>query len=322
MSKDTRQRLINIIINHHFSSAGKKLQVGKIADEAGITRQAFHRYYGDLLGYIKGDKSVGELLPSRDQESVSDLLIGSRSRVVELENELSDIKEKHSTELKKILDKHITSLMNNDITLFETDDTRITLEKQTTLIQNYSEQIASLKAQVTKSKIISTNESMSSTIGSRVVLDPKLESAMASYKKDNNYNTYLDSKDKEIAKLLTKINSFTNEKINLIIFIDKHLCDLSNFLKMLPPSKSPEIVLRAPIFTAVELRNLIRKITAPLRISVFIPDFISAAEANAQRAFRSANLPAEEIKLSEKADHIYLTKGIESVVYLSAKNGK
>ncbi|VVM87569.1 hypothetical protein PS619_02643 [Pseudomonas fluorescens] len=322
MSKDTRQRLINIIINHHFSSAGKRLQVGKIADEASITRQAFHRYYGDLLGYIKGDKPVGELLPGGDQESVSDLLIGSRSRVVELENELSAIKERHSTELKTILDKHTTSLMNNDITLLETDDTRITLEKQTTLIQNYSEQILSLKAQITKSKIISTNESMSSTIGSRVVLNPKLDSAMASYKKDNNYNNYLDSKDKEISKLLTKINNFTDEKINLIIFIDKHLCGLSNFLEMLPPSRSPEIVLRAPIFTAIELRNLIRKITAPLRISVFIPDFTSAAEASAQRAFRSANLPTEEIKLSEKADHIYLTKGIESVVYLSAKNGK
>jgi|LNAP01.1.fsa_nt_gb hypothetical protein len=322
MSNDTRQRLINIIINHHFSSDGKKLQVGKIADEAGITRQAFHRYYGDLLGYIKGDKAVGELLPDSNQESVSDLLIKSKSHVIALENELFAIKESHNTELKKVLDKHITSLMNNDISLFETDDIRVTLEKQTTLIQNYSEQIASLKAQITKSKIISTNESMSSTIGSRVVLDPKLESAMASYIKDNNYDAYLDSKDKEIAKLLTKINSFTDKKINLIIFIDKHLCGLSNFLEMLPPSRSPEIVLRAPIFTAIELRNLISNITAPLRISVFIPDFTSTAEANAQRTFRSANLPIEEIKLSEKADHIYLTKGIDSVVYLSAKNGK
>jgi hypothetical protein len=322
MSNDTRQRLINIIINHHFSSEGKKLQVGKIADEAGITRQAFHRYYGDLLGYIKGDKPVGDLLPGSDQKSISDLLIESKIRVIALENELFAIKERHNSELKKAIDKHVTSLMNNDITLFETDDVRITLEKQTTLIQNYSEQIANLKAQITKSKIISTNESMSSTIGSRVVLDPKLESAMASYKKDNNYAAYLDSKDKEIAKLLTKINSFTDNKINLIIFIDKHLCDLSNFLEMLPSPRSPEIVLRAPIFTAIELRNLIRKITAPLRISVLIPDFTSTAEASAQRTFRSANLPIEEIKLSEKADHIYLTKGIESVVYLSAKNGK
>ncbi|MGO4003431.1 hypothetical protein ABVN23_20370 [Pseudomonas fluorescens] len=322
MSNDTRQRLINIIINHHFSPDGKKLQVGKIADEAGVTRQAFHRYYGDLLGYVKGDKAAGELLPDSNQESVSDLLIKSKNHVIALENELSAIKESHNTELKKVLDKHITSLMNNDITLLETDDIRITLEKQTTLIQNYSEQIASLKAQITKSKIISTNESMSSTTGSRVVLDPKLESAMASYIKDSNYDAYLDSKDKEIAKLLTKINSFTDKKINLIIFIDKHLCGLSNFLEMLPPSRSPEIVLRAPIFTAIELRNLISKITAPLRISVFIPDFTSTAEANAQRTFRSANLPIEEIKLSEKADHIYLTKGIDSVVYLSAKNGK
>ncbi|WP_426181112.1 hypothetical protein [Pseudomonas sp. TWRC1-2] len=322
MINDTRQRLINVIIHHHFSSTGKKLKVGKIADEAGITRQAFHRYYGDLLGYIKGEKPVGELLPSSNQESVSDLLIESQSRVVALENELSAIKDRHNTELKKTLDKHITSLMNNDITLFETDDIRITLEKQTTLIQNYSEQIVSLKAQITKSKIMSTNESMSSTIGSRVVLDPKLESAMASYKQDRDYNAYLDSKDKEIARLLTKVNSFTDNKNKLIIFIDKHLCDLSNFLEMLPPSKSSEIVLRAPIFTAIELRNLISKVTAPIRISVFIPDFISVAEANAQRAFRSTNLPIEEIKLSEKADHIYLTKGIDSVVYFCAKNGK
>lgn len=322
MSTDTRQRLINIIIDSYYSAEGKKLQVGKVADEAGITRQAFHRYYSDLLGYIKKEKPIDELLPGTNQDSVKKLLVQCQSRVETLEQELLVAEDRHKNELRKALDKHITSLMNNDITLFDTDEVRVALEKQTTLIQHYVAQINELKAQLTKNKISISNQKLSSTRGSRISFEPTLKPAMASYRKDNSHNNYLEIKSKEIAKQLIKVNSFTARGTKLIIFIDNYLCEFTSFLETLPPPTTTEIVFRLPIFTAIELKNLIRNITSPFHISVHIPACTSIAEANAQRKFRSSDVPFEELKLAEKADHIYLIKGIDSVVYFDVQNGK
>lgn len=322
MSTETRQRLIKIIVDSHYRAAGKKLKVGQIADEAGITRQALHRYYGDLVEYIKGDKDVGELLSGHEPDSVNNLLILAQERVIQLEKELSTIEQKHQLKLDSALNKYTTSLMNNDITLFETDSIRTTLEKQTTLISHYVSQIDQLKVQLTKASVSSVNMQLSTTRGSRVTYDPTLKSAFASYKKDGDYRLYLASKKAEIIKQLSKVNEFTAPNMHVIIFIDKYLYDFSSFLDWLPYSDSNEIVIRLPIFDSNELKLYLKKITIPTTISIYIPECVSHAEATAQRKFRAATVPTEEISHAEKSDHLYLFKGIDQITYFSAQSGK
>jgi hypothetical protein len=80
-------------------------------------------------------------------------------------------------EMLRALDRHITSLMSNDITLFETDSVRVTLEKQTTLIDHLTKQLNQTKAELTKAKVNVANQRLAGTPGLRIVYEPNLDSS-------------------------------------------------------------------------------------------------------------------------------------------------
>ncbi|MBD8122886.1 hypothetical protein IFT62_16860 [Pseudomonas lutea] len=315
----TRQKLIEIIIDIYFSRGGA-LQVGKVASEAGITRQAFHRYYGDLLGYIKGEKDVNALLPKSAPNSVSGLLQVTQERANQLEKALAEVERRHKAELSAALDRHITSLMNNDITLFETDSVRVTLDKQTTLIDHLTQQLNQAKAELTKAKVNVTNQRLAVTPGLRIVYQPNLAPAFTAYKKSADYKVYLGEKSKEIAKLIEKVNSHENSPTQLIIFMERYICDFDDFLNQLPAPRMTQIVIRLPVFSSLEIKNHVRKIKNAA-ISIHVPECSSVAEAVAQRAFRAKTTPAEELSAAEKADHVHLFKGLAQVVHFNSTSG-
>lgn len=314
-SNPTRQKLIEIIVDTYFSRGGA-LQVGKVAEEAGITRQAFHRYYGDLLGYIKGEKDVNALLPKSAPDSVSGLLQVTQQRASELEMRLAETEKKQKAELSAALDRHITSLMNNDITLFETDSVRVTLDKQTTYISHLVAQLDQVKAELTKAKLNTINQKLVGTPGSRIVYEPNLKPAFTAYKKNGVYKAYLGDKSKEIAKVIEKVNQHENTSTPLIIFVDRYISNFEDFLGQLPAPRTTEIVIRLPVFSAMEIKNLIRKIKKT-SISIHVPECPSVAETVAQRKFRASSAPAEELLAAEKADHVHLFKGVDQVVHFS-----
>lgn len=311
----TRQKIIEIIIDIHFNR-GDTLRVGKVAEEAGITRQAFHRYYSDLISYIKGDSEVGDLLPTFAPDSINQLLQISQAKVSELENKLAQSEDRHKAQLKSTLDRYITSLMNNDITLFETDSVRITLDKQTTYISHLIAQLDQVKAELTKAKLNSVNGDLMGTPGARIVFQPNLNPAFKAYQKDGNYKTYLGTKSKEIAKVINQVNQHETTYTQLIIFADRFISSFEDFLKQLPEPRSDEIVIRLPVFSSMELKNQLRKVNKTA-ISIYVPECASVAETAAQRKFRSNTVPAEEILAAQKADHIHLFKGIDRVVHFN-----
>ncbi|WP_324727308.1 hypothetical protein [Pseudomonas chlororaphis] len=311
----TRQKLIEIIVDAHFSR-DCVLKVAKVAEKAGITRQAFHRYYGDLLGYIKGEKDVNDLLPTSAPDSVSRLLQTTQQRASELEAKLAEKEQRHKTELTAALDRHITSLMNNDITLFETDSVRVTLDKQTTYIGYLIAQLDQVKAELTKAKLNAINQELVGTPGFRIVFQPNLMPAFTAYKKDGNYKTYLGEKSKEIAKVIKKVNQHENPSTRLIIFVDRFISNFEDFLGQLPAPRATEIVVRLPVFSSMEIKNHLRKINKN-SICIHVPECTSVAESTAQRKFRANNAPAEELMAAEKADHVHLFKGVDQVVHFS-----
>jgi AcrR family transcriptional regulator len=315
----TRQKLIEIIIDIYFRRGGA-LQVGKVANEAGITRQAFHRYYGDLLGYIKGEKDVNGLLPKSAPNSVSGLLQITQERANQLEKTLAEAQKRHTAELSAALDRHITSLMSNDITLFETDSVRVTLEKQTTLIDHLTKQLNQTKAELTKAKVNVANQRLAGTPGLRIVYEPNLDPASTAYKKTADYTAYLDEKSREIIKLIDKVNQHENSSTQLIIFMERFICDFDDFIAQLPVPCTTEIVIRLPVFSSMEIKNHVRNIKNA-SISIHVPECSSIAEAVAQRAFRAKKVPIEELSAAEKADHVHLFKGIARIIHFNATSG-
>ncbi|MBD8755656.1 hypothetical protein [Pseudomonas coleopterorum] len=321
MNNDTRQRLIDSIVRHYYSTDRKDLKVATVAQEAGITRQALHRYHSDLLGYIKGDKDVGNLLPANQPDSVSELLIIAQKRALDLENELTSIERRHKKALKFALDSHITTLMNNDITLFGADEVRISLEKQTALVDNYGGQITTLKAQLAKAQLNGNGSMLKSQQGMLISFEPKMHNALAAYKKDSDYNAYLEIKDKELNKITSKINAFTGET-NLVIYLERYISEFNDFLKYLPPPRSAQIIVRIPLFTSLEVKNFVKRITVPGTKHVYIPEAPSRSEATAQRKFRAFSVPEEELTRAERSEALYLFKEINQVTYFTAISGK
>lgn len=322
MSSETRNRLINIITNHYYSSAEKKLHVGKIAEEAGISRQALQRYYSDLIDYIKGNRNIDDLLRGHEPSSITQLLLNAQKRVIELETNLKKIEQTHQAELIAARERHITSLMQGDIISFDNSNINITLEKQTSLISSYIKQIDHLKAQLTNSTIKNTESTLTSLNGSRLILDLDLKFASTTYKKNNDYKAYSESKREKIQQQFLKLNDLSGKNIHLVIFIDKFLCDLSHLLEKLPPSSSDEVILRLPVFDTAELRNHIRKIPKSFSSSIYVPECRTIADAVAQRKFRASSVPLEELEHAEKSDYVHLLKGIDRVVYFGVDNGK
>jgi len=321
MNNETRQRLIDSIVKHFYSADQEGLKVATVAKEAGITRQAMHRYYGDLMGYIKGDKDVSELLPGHAADSVTQLLIEAQRRSSLLEEQLTTIESRHKQELKVALDSHITALMNNDITLFETDEVRISLEKQTALIEDYSGQITALKAQLAKAQLTPSGNAPRSLPGMRVSFEPSMHNALAAYKKDGDYDAYLDAKGKELNKIISKVNAFTGDT-HIVLFLERYLSDFRDFLDYLPAPRSNQIVLRVPLFTSLEIKNLTKKITTPGSKHIYIPEAPSTAAAKAQRAFRAFSVPEEELKQAERPEAIYLFSEIDQITNFTAASGK
>ncbi len=322
MSSETRNRIIEIIIDHHYSSGGKKMKVEKIATEAGISRQSLKRYYPDLVEYIKGNKNIDELLPGHEPNSVAQLLLKSQERVNQLELTLRQMEHKHETDISDIRDRYITSLMQGDLITFDNSNINVTLEKQSSLIGIYVAQIDQLKAQLTRATAQHAEGTLSALNGSRIVYDLNMKAANSAYKTNKDYLAYSNIKHEKIQDQLQKLTKLTSENIRLVIFIDKYLCDLPYLLDKLPLNSSEEIILRLPIYDTVALRGYIRKIPPTINVSIYVPECRSVADATAQRRFRASTVPPEELEQAEKADHVHLFKGVDRVVHFSVDGGK
>lgn len=322
MSSETRNILIEIIIDHHYSSGGKKMKVEKVASEAGISRQSLKRYYPDLVEYIKGNKNIDELLPGHEPSSVAQLLLKSQERVNQLELTLRQMEHKHERDISDIRDRYITSLMQGDLITFDNSNINVTLEKQSSLIGIYVAEIDQLKAQLTRATAQRAEGTLSALNGSRIVYDLNMKAANSAYKTNKDYLAYSNIKHEKIQNQLQKLTELTSENIHLIIFIDKYLCDLPYLLDKLPLNSSEEIVLRLPIYDTVALRGYIRKIPPTINVSIYVPECRSVADATAQRRFRASTVPPEELEQAEKADHVHLFKGVDRVVHFSVDGGK
>ncbi|MEF9673887.1 hypothetical protein QNM99_24045 [Pseudomonas sp. PCH446] len=149
---ETKQKLITLIAEHQFANPGKKLRIGDLSDQAGISRQAFNRYYDDLKPYAQGLKSIGELLAGANQAETSKLLKQSHTTLLGLTQQLALQKKQFELEKEKILTSHITTLMNDDLTLFSANEIQQTLARQTLHNENLLKDISNLKLELLKTQ--------------------------------------------------------------------------------------------------------------------------------------------------------------------------
>ncbi|MGF6329370.1 hypothetical protein [Pseudomonas sp. BS3782 TE3695] len=328
-SQDTRKKLIAIIKQHQLDNGMSKLPIGILSELAGITRQAFNRYYGDLKEYATGKQSVARLLVD-DGASLSELLENREERITQLELELTKAKLAHKTELEKAIENHITSLMNNDIMVYESGQISATLVNQTNhnayLIKRVTElEVSNTKmvADAVSASTFNRSDRPSKSTKNFIALELDLNAARRAYASSNDFVAYEDAKDAEIQKAIKTIKSLpAPKKADIVIFQERYISDFSLFCTKIHPQENHIlIILQLPLYNREEIQLVIKELQPAASISIQIPYSTSDAIVSAKRQFSFRDVPAEELQDADAAKIPLMDWGFDSIQVTRIKQG-
>lgn len=328
-SEDTRKKLIEIIKHHQLENGLIKLQIGKLSELAGITRQAFNRYYGDLKDYATGQESIGKLLID-DKASLGQLLESNIFRAAQLEQQLADATSKHKYEIDKAIRNHVTALMSNDLMIYESQQIRSTLTAQGNHNVSLIDKINQL--QVENTKLVADSASMtdilessrsSKTIKNFIPIELDMKRATKKYAATSDFNAYEDAKDSEINKSIEFIKCLPDpQSTEIVLFQERYISDFKKFCdKMHPQHGLTMIVMQLPLYSREEIQIVLKALQAVTSVSIYIPHCDSEAVVSAQRKFSQRNVPPEELKDADTAKTPLIDWGFDSVHVIRIKQG-
>lgn len=324
---ETRQRLIRLIAEHQLTKPGKKLQIGVLSEKCGISRQAFNRYYDDLKPYASGLRPVAELLVGVDDSDATELLNRSHSTVVELNKQLEVQKRQFEAEAAKIKMTYITSLMNGDLTAFNSNEIRQTLERTLIHSEQLTRQIDNLKLDLIKEQHRARTAPTVHVPGSvkKTIIDPDLSRVFDEYIKTGDEDRFDADKQREVDVALSQVERLCRAAATVVvIYAERYLSNFQKFAESYMPSPSklqdmPHVILRLPTFNRGLLATDVSKFKAE-SVQVFVPDCIDLAIRKSQR-FRFRNVPSDELQAADKAHSIPLSDAIHSVCTFIVNEG-
>ncbi|AVI84086.1 MULTISPECIES: hypothetical protein [Pseudomonas syringae group] len=328
-SQATRDKLISIIKEHQLSHGQTKLPVLKLAELAGISRQAFNRYYDDLKAYSTGKESIAKLLVD-DNASLSEIIENNEARIFRLEQEIASTKAAHQAELDSVILNHTTTLMNNDIIAFNANQLSSTLTNQSNHNAFMRKRLTELE--VTNAKLtidaVTASSASSSAFAEKsdknfITFDLDLTLAKKSYALSKNFSSYEDAKDLAITKAISDIRKFpTPESLDIIFFQDKYISDFNLFCSRLSPRHDRTlIIVRLPIYSREEIQIILKDMHPLASVSIHVPHSSSDAIISAKRKFSFRDIPVEELQDADSAKTPLITWGFESVVVSKIRQG-
>jgi hypothetical protein len=334
-------KIIGAVIEHYLSDYQQKLLIKDVCTIVGFTRQSFFSYYNKLKPYVEGKKPIGELFTEEigefsteeigvflTEESllIVNAIILAQQTIMSLKSQLSSIRGMHDKELEKLESKFITTLMNNDITYNNTDEIRLTLEKQALHNQKLLTEKDSLSNELTLLKSREYSDSMkdnSSDSVEKVEIDLKFDPIYKALVETGDIDSFEEQKDKILEAGIRRVNKFTQSNdTEVVLFIDRFISDFTKFAgSFCTNSTNPQIIVRLPLFSKLELKIFIRKITPVRPVSVYIPHTDSEAVRTAQRKFMYRNVPEYELANADKYITPNITDGFERLVVFKVFQG-
>lgn len=317
-AQDTRARLVELIKEHQLEHGLTKLAIGDLAASAGISRQAFNRYYGDLKPYCLG-QSVSTLL-TEDPSSAQDFLLKREEEVLVLKAEIDSLKKQHKEDLTLAVNQHITTLMNNDILAFEANE-------MSTLLINQNQHNEMLKRKLTQMELERTRTAISSadneiTPGTSIkraknflILATDLSKAYEQFQKNQDFDAFEDSKDALInAHLdnLTKLPKPADTEIH--IFQERYMSSFSNFAAALSAKEGKVVVvIQLPLYAQADLSIFLSRTKNFQHVAIHVPFCTSDAVIAANRKFLFRNIPENELADATKAKVPLTTWGFDEI---------
>ncbi|MCI1035840.1 hypothetical protein [Pseudomonas putida] len=320
----TRAKLVTIISEHHFSLPGKKLGIAELSERAGITRQAFNRYYADLKDYAWGTKPVTDLLDESSPKA-TDLLAQSHLKLVELNDEVETQQARFEKEKEKLRNSLITSLMNGDIVRFNANEIRHTLQKQLLHNEQLVRQIDELKLEAIKADQAKAagNQSSAQPRINKIALEANLINAFAALHKNEDFDAYETHKSNAVAEVLEKVNNLARTSDStVVIFIERYLSSFQKFVDDFRLSgTSQAIIVRLPIASRTELKSWIAKVIKPTPVHVHFPTCDAAATVKAQRAFHFRGIPEQELYAADQFPTVAMDPSMDALCIFRVRQG-
>lgn len=324
---DTRRRLIELIAEHHISQPGKKLGIEEISKRAGITRQAFNRYYKDLTDYVAGRKLIGDLVDGKAYAQARHLINQQQVIMRDLQEKVAQSEAEYAKKLKKAMDSYVTSLMVNDLTAHSANSLRITLEKQTIHNLQLKQDLTNMEVSLAKAQAnaatLTDSPSKTHAKDNKVKLDVDLSQAIAAFSATNSEDEFEDKKDIAIENLIKSICKLAlKNNCNIILFAERYVSRFSSFFENYAcANDNLHIIVRLPIFYRAELQIFIDKLPPTQNISIHIPYLDNKSIKKAQRSFYFSSIPKFELDCADNADAIPMSLGLDSIIQFRVKQG-
>lgn len=323
-----RKLLIEIIVQHHLSGSRSKLKLKDVADYAGISRQALDRYYGDLKPYIAGRRDVADLVNGNELRSQ----VQTKTAVNELENkhtkEIERLKVEHEKALQQAMDSHITSLMNGDIVLLQSNNMRMSLERQTLHNAELLKQIQRLNLKLALGQDVSTSfaKDDNATNQSKIVFDVDIEALCINYQRGKSFDAFEEQKNAELIKIRDKVSKYAQATgVHVILFADRYISRFKSFAEQYTsPAQELSLIIRLPLFSRSEIISFTKHFPASFKTSIHVPYFVGTeSERKLQRLglYKQFLLPTDETKSADAADQPIITWGFDEVTFFKIKPG-
>ncbi|EKB1970472.1 hypothetical protein ACX07_05950 [Vibrio parahaemolyticus] len=326
-SASTEKKIIQCIAEHYIGDGLRKLTIQAVSEKAGISRQAFNRFYKHLKPYVLGQKPIEDLIDNADDKL--SLLAKSQERIRQLSIEVENLRSKYSGYTKDVENKYITTLMINDSVLHETSEIRATLEKQTLHNEKLINQVQDLERELTveKARSFSDKKSDGARFGNEdselILISPNLKPVFVNYLSTHDLDVYEEEKDAALDRMIKKIIKFSSVgEPQITLFIERYICNFQKFAENRQYiAGDPAIVVNLPLFTRTEIKIFKNKIPANLRVRVVMPFCDSESISKSQRVFNFRDVPDIEFDGADKVTPPTIKEGYDAVVMFKVHQG-
>lgn len=326
--EDTQQRLIRIIVDHYLEGSQRTLTIQSVSKQAGISRQSFNRYYNDLTDFVLGARPIEELI-KQESDVAPGMLTNCMARMRDLQQELVQIRAKFAEEVENVRVTYVTTLMEGDISLRNSDEIRSMLEKQALHNEKLNRDLQHIQLELTaaKAREVALRDKTSDMLLQNceiLTIEPDLSNAFRNYKKTHDREALEDEKEKAIDNMPKKINNLCrNDNSVMILFVDRYLSDFEKYVSRLHIKRRFDniIVARVPLFNRQELKLFAKKLVGQAPIFVHVPYCVNESVVKAQRKFSFRNVPDIEFESADKMIAPSVQDGYAELSFLRVEQG-
>lgn len=319
-----RQVIKDIIVSYFLSGTTHKLKLVDVAKRAGITRQALDRYYSDLKPYIAGKKDFTDLVDGTEAKAWAETQATINSVDSKWKARMEQSQIEQNKEIAKAIHSHITTLMNGDIAIFESNQLRKTLEKQTLYGAELKKTNAILELKLATSSQREAPASSPSR-NNKIIYDVDVEQLCIQYQRTRNLYAFEDAKELELRAIREKFTRFASTpQVHVVLYAERYISRFSQFATNYSgPIDETSLIIRLPLFTRVEINNFIKHIPTNFKKSLYVPYMQLEVERKAQRVFifQQNSLPPQEIQAADGADTPNISWGLDQVVFFKTQQG-